>query len=121
MWDELAGAALIDPSITGQKQLYMDIDVDHGASYGKMIFWDSAVQVPYLPALGQCPIRYRRTKFHKIYVDLMTRPARSANSHTHRGMKQSFNFRGSGRGQSLAQAATALACGIFEHTGIETK
>src|SRR6202163_3251692 len=30
MWDEIAGVALIDPSIiTGQKQLYMDIDVDH--------------------------------------------------------------------------------------------
>ena len=41
MWDEIAGAALIDPSIiTGQKQLYMDIDVDHGASYGKTIFWN---------------------------------------------------------------------------------
>ena len=63
MWDEIAGAALIDPSIiTGQKQLYMDIDLDHGASYGKTIFWDSKAQVPPYLRLGQCPIRYRRGK-----------------------------------------------------------
>ena len=38
MWDEIAGIALIDPSIiTGQKKLYMDIDIDHGASYGKTL------------------------------------------------------------------------------------
>jgi len=36
-------------------------------------------------------------------------------------MKQSFNLRGSGHGQSLAQAATASAFGTFEQAGIETK
>ena len=31
MWDELSAAAMVDPSIiTGQKQLYVDIDIDHG-------------------------------------------------------------------------------------------
>ena len=35
MWDELSAAAMIDPSIiTGQKELYVYIDVDHGPSYG---------------------------------------------------------------------------------------
>src|SRR6202140_1381545 len=47
MWDEIAAAAIIDPSIiTGQKKLYMDINVDHGASYGKTLFWDSSAAVP---------------------------------------------------------------------------
>jgi purine nucleosidase len=75
MWDEIAGAALIDPSIiTGQKQLYMDIDTDHGASYGKTIFWDSSAKVPpYLrPATVQFDIDAE--KFYKLYIDLMTRP-----------------------------------------------
>ena len=63
MWDEIAGAALIDPSIiTGQKQLYVDIDLDRGASYGKTIFWDFHRSRPSVPALGQCPIRYRRSE-----------------------------------------------------------
>ena len=75
MWDEIAGAALIDPSIiTGQKQLYMDIDTDHGASYWKTIFWDSSAKVPpYLrPATVQFDIDAE--KFYKLYIDLMTRP-----------------------------------------------
>lgn len=84
LWDEIAGAALIDPSIiTGQRQLYMDIDVDHGASYGKTIFGDSTTKAPpYLP-LANVQFDIDAEKFYKIYIDLMTRPALSANSHTH--------------------------------------
>jgi len=84
MWDEIAGAALIDPSIiTGQKQLYMDIDLDRGASYGKTIFWDSTAHVPPYLRLANVQFDIDAKKFYKIYIDLMTRPARSANSHAH--------------------------------------
>ena len=77
MWDEIAGAALIDPSIiTGQKQLYMDIDVDHGASYGKTIFWNSTAKVPPYLRLANVQFDIDAEKFYKIYIDLMTRPAR---------------------------------------------
>jgi inosine-uridine nucleoside N-ribohydrolase len=35
MWDELAAAAWIDPSLITKKQMrYMSVDVDHGAGYG---------------------------------------------------------------------------------------
>jgi inosine-uridine nucleoside N-ribohydrolase len=75
MWDEIAGVALIDPSIiTGQKQLYMDIDVDHGASYGKTIFWDAKTQVPPYLRLANVQFDIDAEKFYKIYIDLMTRP-----------------------------------------------
>jgi purine nucleosidase len=77
MWDEIAGAALIDPSIiTGQKQLYMDIDVDHGASYGKTIFWDSKAKVPPYLRLANVQFDIDAEKFYKLYIELMTRPAR---------------------------------------------
>jgi purine nucleosidase len=77
MWDEIAGAALIDPSIiTGQKQLYMDIDVDHGASYGKTIFWNATAKVPPYLRLTNVQFDIDAEKFYKIYVDLMTRPVR---------------------------------------------
>ena len=63
MWDEIAGIALIDPSIiTGQKQLYMDIDIDHGASYGKTLFWDCVGHGSAIRAPGECAIRHRRRK-----------------------------------------------------------
>lgn len=78
MWDEIAGAALIDPSIiTGQKQLYMDIDVDHGASYGKTIFWEAKAQVPPYLRLANVQFDIDAEKFYKLYIDLMTRPPRS--------------------------------------------
>jgi len=78
MWDEIAGEALIDPSIiTGKKELYMDIDTDHGASYGKTIFWDSKAQVP--PYLRRATVQFDidTEKFYKLYIDLMTRPAQA--------------------------------------------
>ena len=75
MWDEIAGIALIDPSIiTGQKQLYMDIDIDHGASYGKTLFWDASSTVPPYERLANVQFDIDAEKFYKIYVDLMTRP-----------------------------------------------
>jgi purine nucleosidase len=78
MWDEIAGAALIDPSIiTGQKQFYMDIDIDHGASYGKTIFWDSTAQVPPYLRLANVQFDIDAQKFYKLYIDLMTRPPHS--------------------------------------------
>jgi inosine-uridine nucleoside N-ribohydrolase len=77
MWDEIAGAALIDPSIiTGQKQLYMDIDTDHGASYGKTLFWDARTQVPPYLRLANVQFDIDAEKFYKIFTDLMTRPPR---------------------------------------------
>jgi len=77
MWDEIAGVALIDSSIiTGQKQLYMDIDVDHGASYGKTIFWNPKTQVPPYLRLANVQFDIDAEKFYKIYIDLMTRTAR---------------------------------------------
>jgi inosine-uridine nucleoside N-ribohydrolase len=77
MWDEIAGIALIDPSIiTGQKQLFMDIDTDHGASYGKTLFWDSRTKAPPYLRLSTVQFDIDAEKFYKIYIDLMTRPVR---------------------------------------------
>jgi purine nucleosidase len=75
MWDEIAAAAMINPSIiTGQKQLYMDIDIDHGASYGKTLFWDSSAKLPPYLRLADVQFDIDTEKFYKLYIDLMTRP-----------------------------------------------
>ncbi len=77
MWDEIAGAALIDPSIiTGQKQLYMDIDTDHGASYGKTVFWGEEAKLPPYLRLANVQFDIDAEKFYKLYIDLMTRVPR---------------------------------------------
>ncbi|HKU27325.1 MAG TPA: hypothetical protein VJQ54_17770, partial [Candidatus Sulfotelmatobacter sp.] len=59
--------------ITGQKKLYMDIDIDHEASYGKTLFWDAAAPVPPYEKLANVQFDIDAEKFYKIYIDLMTR------------------------------------------------
>ena len=77
MWDEIAGAALIDPSmITSQQKLFMDIDIDHGASYGKTIFWNSKAQVPPYVRMADVQFDLNAEKFYQLFINLMTRPLR---------------------------------------------
>jgi hypothetical protein len=64
--------------ITGQRQLYMDIDIDHGASYGKTIFWDSKAHVPPYLRLANVQFDIDAEKFYKLYIELMTRLPRAA-------------------------------------------
>jgi purine nucleosidase len=77
MWDEIAGAALIDPSmITSQRKLFMDIDIDHGASYGKTIFWNSKAQLPPYVRMADVQFDLNAEKFYQLFINLMTRPLR---------------------------------------------
>ena len=47
MWDEISVLAFLDPSvITRQQQLYVNIDIDHGAGYGQTIFVESEMPDP---------------------------------------------------------------------------
>ncbi len=77
MWDEIAGIAMIDPSIiTVKKQLYMDIDISHGAAYGKTLFWAPGTKVPPYEHLATVQFDLNKPKFYKLFVELMTRPPR---------------------------------------------
>jgi inosine-uridine nucleoside N-ribohydrolase len=77
MWDEIAGIAMIDPSvIAGQEQLYMDIETDHGASYGKTLFWSDKGTVPSYLHLATVQFDIDAEKFYKIYIELMTKAAK---------------------------------------------
>ena len=43
MWDEIAAAAWIDPSIiTKSETRYMSVDIDHGAGYGNTLTWSTS-------------------------------------------------------------------------------
>ena len=79
MWDELSAAAMIDPSmITGQKELYVDIDVDHGPSYGETLFWDPKAEVPPYERRATVQFDVDTKKLYDLYVKLMTQPPRSS-------------------------------------------
>src|SRR5215469_5252663 len=75
MWDELSAAAMIDPTIiTGQKQLYVDIDIDHGPSYGVTLFWQADAEVPPYERVATVQFDVDAPKLYELYVKLMTKP-----------------------------------------------
>lgn len=75
LWDELAAAAWLDPSIiTKSQKLYMDIDVDHGASYGDTLAWAEHQQPDMGEQLVEVQKDLDKQKFYKEFVELMSRP-----------------------------------------------
>jgi purine nucleosidase len=85
MWDEIAALAWLDPTlITRQQELYVNVDIDHGAGYGQTIFVEPEMEAPR----GQAP-RLRKMepwwrvstvqwdldlpRFYDAFVTLMTR------------------------------------------------
>jgi purine nucleosidase len=81
LWDELAAVAWLDPSfITKWQKLYIDVEVDHGASYGDTLAWAPGQQ----PGMGEVLVDVQKDldkeKFYKEYVDLLTRPTPQSHS-----------------------------------------
>ena len=73
MWDELSAAAMVDPSIiTGQKELYVDIDIDHGASYGETLFWAPGTPLPSYEHIATVQFDVDVKKLNDLYIKLMT-------------------------------------------------
>jgi purine nucleosidase len=82
LWDELASVAWLDPSIiTKWKKLYLDVSIDHGASYGDTLVWSEDTR----PHMGEREVEIQddldKPKFYKEFVDLLTRPTPPATTH----------------------------------------
>ena len=78
MWDELSAAALVDASIiTGEKELYVDIDIDHGPSYGETLFWQPGTAVPSYERPATVQFDVDTHKLYDLYIKLMTQPPRN--------------------------------------------
>lgn len=75
MWDELAAAAWLDPSIiTRVETRYMSVDLDHGAGYGNTLTW--ATKENLRPAARPVEIQFDldTDKFYRMFERLMTMP-----------------------------------------------
>jgi inosine-uridine nucleoside N-ribohydrolase len=75
LWDELAAAAWLDPSIiTKSETRYMDIDLAEGAGYGNILTWTDKDK----PKLDVKPVEIQvdldTQKFYKMFVDLLKAP-----------------------------------------------
>jgi len=75
MWDELAAAAWIDPSIiTRSESRYMGVNLDRGAGYGNTLTW-ALGEIPR-PATQAVEIQFDldAKKFYDLFLRLMTAP-----------------------------------------------
>ena len=75
LWDELAAAAWMDPSIiTKEEPLYMDIDISHTAGYGNTLVWVAGNQ----PGLGERLVHVQSElnveKLNKLVIELLSAP-----------------------------------------------
>jgi len=76
MWDELAVAAWLDPSIIARSErLLVDVDLSFSAGYGNTLSWS----IGEGPGLGEQPVNVvldiDLAKFETLALDLLTRPA----------------------------------------------
>ena len=75
MWDELAAAAWLDPSlITKEVPLYIDVDLNRGPTYGDTLSWTEAEKPisPPRPAHVQTEVDAQR--FYRLFVERMQAP-----------------------------------------------
>ena len=79
MWDELAAAAWLDPSlITATRKVYMDVDLGRGAGYGDTIIWSDRVKPALDVQLVQAQTDVDMPKFGEYLIKLMTGPTPKA-------------------------------------------
>jgi inosine-uridine nucleoside N-ribohydrolase len=79
MWDELAAAAWIDPSIiTKRETRYMGVDLDRGAGYGNTLTWSDRDKPKVVGPLVEIQSDLDREKFYRMFVALMKGPIRAA-------------------------------------------
>ena len=72
LWDELAAAAWLDPSVITKKETrYMDVDLNRGPNYGNTLTWSDHDK----PKLDVKPVEIQvdlnTEKFYKMFVDLL--------------------------------------------------
>ena len=80
LWDELAAAAWLDPSlITAKETRYLDVNLDRGYSYGDTLTWTDRDK----PKVELQPVEVQddldTAKFYKMFVDLLTAPTPKKN------------------------------------------
>jgi len=75
LWDELAAAAWIDPSlITTKETRYLDVDLNHGADYGDTLSWSESDKPKLIGPPEEVQVDLDANRFYEMFVDLLTAP-----------------------------------------------
>jgi inosine-uridine nucleoside N-ribohydrolase len=75
LWDELAAAAWLDPSIITKKETrFLDVDLDRGANYGNTLSWTEHDKPTIAGQSVEVQDDLDLDRFYKMFVDLLTAP-----------------------------------------------
>ena len=75
MWDELAAAAWIDPTlITKRETRYMSVDIDHGAGYGNTLTLTAKDASKLTRQPVEVAVDLDKERFYEMFVQLMKAP-----------------------------------------------
>jgi inosine-uridine nucleoside N-ribohydrolase len=77
LWDELAAAAWLDPSlITKSDNRYVDVDLDRGAGYGNTLSWSDRDKPVREMQSVEIQDELDLERFYKMFVELLSAPTR---------------------------------------------
>lgn len=75
LWDELAAAAWLDPSIITRKESrFMDVDLDRGAGYGSVLTWSAEERPITAVQPVEIQVDLDTAKFYQMIVHLLRAP-----------------------------------------------
>jgi len=75
LWDEIAACAWLDPGIIARsREVYMDVDVGHGPTYGETLTWSKAVKPAQDLQVVHAQVDLDLPRFRKLFIDLMSAP-----------------------------------------------
>jgi inosine-uridine nucleoside N-ribohydrolase len=74
MFDQVAVASLVDPSLVTTRELYVDVDIAHGIDYGASV--GGTRPWPHAEGAGKMHVQYDLdwNRFIRLFVDRVTRP-----------------------------------------------
>jgi len=76
MWDELAAAAWIDPSlITQQETRYMSVSLDRGSGYGDTLTWTDKDKPSSMTQPVEIQVDLDLGRFYRMFVSLLSAAA----------------------------------------------
>lgn len=75
LWDELAAAAWLDPSlITAKDTRYLDVNLSRGAAYGDTLSWSEQDKPRIVVSPVEIQVDLDTQKFYKQFVELLAAP-----------------------------------------------
>ena len=73
MWDEVAAAAWIDPTLITKREIrYMSVDLSKGAGYGNTLTWTEKDKPSVPLARVEIQMDLDADKFYRMFVALMS-------------------------------------------------